>query len=455
MRLMARSLGWTGFLVVSLAVSLAAAEPSALKEAAQEPFQKGLVAAEQQDWPLALRYFLEAQKAEPDAQQIWFNLGLTSSKLPEHELRALAWFKAYILAEPQAANAPAIRAEIARLEVTYESRLGKIIDALQAVAKLRLSQGKKDEISAVLEHQGLASTPTYARRSGVILAAARNYLGDIPGGLKTFRITQGKDWNAASCVDDFVEKPFVESRAAAGIAPPPQLPSRCLGASAASWLLDEGDLKNALRVAEATGALGSYRDALACKAIEQNDAPMLRVILAKAQAAIPKNDFDDYYQISLAHLFLLAADDRRAGAMAAGIVTKKKTDKPDFPVSWVDSELIGVLVATGQDMARFELNSYGAMMADQYRSGKWKLRDLCDHLPNAWWGKDRTRYLIRRGLEGASPGYDETQLSEKLRQNRDILGGPNASAAADQLFNLSSMIASLAAAYRKVHGPYH
>jgi hypothetical protein len=53
----------------------------------------GLAAAQQQDWKLAIRYFLDAQKIDPDASQVWFNLGLASSKLPDHEFRAIAWFK--------------------------------------------------------------------------------------------------------------------------------------------------------------------------------------------------------------------------------------------------------------------------------------------------------------------------------------------------------------------------
>ena len=53
-----------------------------LQKAAKEPFQRGLVAAQQQDWKLAIRYFTDAQKADPDAPEILFNLGLASSKLP-------------------------------------------------------------------------------------------------------------------------------------------------------------------------------------------------------------------------------------------------------------------------------------------------------------------------------------------------------------------------------------
>src|SRR5215471_18436290 len=91
--------------LISLAAALTVgpqvqAENGNLNPASQTAMERGIAAARQQDYKLAYRYFLEAQKADPDAPQIWFNLGLAASKLPGYELRALAWFQAYLLAVP-------------------------------------------------------------------------------------------------------------------------------------------------------------------------------------------------------------------------------------------------------------------------------------------------------------------------------------------------------------------
>src|SRR5690348_16990201 len=71
-----------------------------LPPGAQEAFDKGVMAAKQQEWEIAIQSFQEARKTAPDAPELFYNLGLAESKLPGRELRAIAWLGAYQAASP-------------------------------------------------------------------------------------------------------------------------------------------------------------------------------------------------------------------------------------------------------------------------------------------------------------------------------------------------------------------
>ena len=167
-----------------LAPAIATAQSASLSPQAQNAFDRGLAAAQQQDWQLAVRYFLDAQQADPDESQIWFNLGLASAKLPGHEFRAIAWFKAYLLANPNANNAPAIRSQVRQLEVALESRLSKIVDALEPIIKLIIDNDKGVLEMTTAQNKRKMAMPFYVRDGGMIVAM-RWYLGDVAGAKKT------------------------------------------------------------------------------------------------------------------------------------------------------------------------------------------------------------------------------------------------------------------------------
>lgn len=101
---------------------------------AQASFDKGVIAAKQQDYLLAIRYFQEARKVAPDAPELFYNLGLAESKIPGRELRSMAWFGAYLAADPNAPNAAAIKNAINELEVKSQSNIRHYIDALKVIA---------------------------------------------------------------------------------------------------------------------------------------------------------------------------------------------------------------------------------------------------------------------------------------------------------------------------------
>jgi len=125
-------LGLAGF----SARAIRAAEPASttLSSDARQAMKKGLIAAEQQEWNLAIRYFEEARKATPSAPEIFFNLGLAESKVPGRELRSIAWFNAYLAAGPDAANAPAVRDVTDQLEVKVEGAVDRILRQAKQVA---------------------------------------------------------------------------------------------------------------------------------------------------------------------------------------------------------------------------------------------------------------------------------------------------------------------------------
>ena len=97
---------------------------------AQAAVNKGLLAAKAQEWKIAIQNFQEARKTAPTAPEIFGYLGLAESKIPGRELRAIAWFEAYLNAAPQADNAAAVRNQIASLELKAQANASHLIDML-------------------------------------------------------------------------------------------------------------------------------------------------------------------------------------------------------------------------------------------------------------------------------------------------------------------------------------
>ena len=125
---------FTFITLVTTSFNVSAATPPPLPPAAQEAFDKGLRAARQQEWKLAIRYLDEARKAAPNDPAIYFNLALAEGKLPGREWRAIAWFQTYLSLSPEANNAAAVRSQISDLELRGEANVGRIIDMAKELA---------------------------------------------------------------------------------------------------------------------------------------------------------------------------------------------------------------------------------------------------------------------------------------------------------------------------------
>jgi tetratricopeptide (TPR) repeat protein len=138
----------------------------ALPPEAQEPFNLGLAAVEQNQWDSAVGYFSEAQKAAPKNPRVMYNLGLAHSKAG-HLLAGMAWLHAYLAASPSAANAEAVRMEIARLQVANDMRAGKVAQQALTIA------------------QQISSEHSFQREMALETAIrAQAYAGDIYGALR-------------------------------------------------------------------------------------------------------------------------------------------------------------------------------------------------------------------------------------------------------------------------------
>jgi tetratricopeptide (TPR) repeat protein len=138
-----------GLVVLTLAQPFAGqaqtAAPPPLPPAAQQALDKGIIAAKVPDYPLAIRFFEAARKIAPEAPVIYLNLGIAESKIPGRELRAIAWFGAYLAASPDAPNAAAVKEQIAVLDVRHQSNLSRLLETVQkAVSKIPGRRGIND-----------------------------------------------------------------------------------------------------------------------------------------------------------------------------------------------------------------------------------------------------------------------------------------------------------------------
>src|ERR1700686_1711805 len=113
----------------------------------QEVLNNGVIAAKQRDYLLAIRLFQDARKIAPDASEIYYNLGLAESKIPGRELRAIAWFSAYLAANPNAPNAAAVNDFVAGLHIKNQGNLNRLITIVQDAAG-KADRGSSDEFNA-------------------------------------------------------------------------------------------------------------------------------------------------------------------------------------------------------------------------------------------------------------------------------------------------------------------
>jgi tetratricopeptide (TPR) repeat protein len=98
---------------------------------AQAAVDRGVIAAKEQEWDIAIQSFQEARKTAPNAPEVFYNLGLAESKIPGRELRAIAWFGAYLAVAPHASNVATVKSFIADLQSKSQENSYRIVQALQ------------------------------------------------------------------------------------------------------------------------------------------------------------------------------------------------------------------------------------------------------------------------------------------------------------------------------------
>lgn len=136
------------------------AQAPALPDAAQLAFERGLAAAQQQDWKLAVQYFTQAERSAGGPgdsgkfPQLLFNLGLAHARAG-NDLPAMAWLMAYLDAVPSASNAAQVRAEIVRLDVAVESKIRKILQEAAAIARRLPEMDRRLRLSSIAQAQSM------------------------------------------------------------------------------------------------------------------------------------------------------------------------------------------------------------------------------------------------------------------------------------------------------------
>jgi len=90
------------------------ASPSSLvlSSEAQHEFNAGLDSVTKHEFNVAVAHFEKARLLEPTDPSVRFNLALAESKIPGHEIRAIAWFESYLDAYPYATNSAQVEREI-------------------------------------------------------------------------------------------------------------------------------------------------------------------------------------------------------------------------------------------------------------------------------------------------------------------------------------------------------
>jgi hypothetical protein len=119
----------------TLAQTSAPVPPSApLTPEGQQAVREGDIAAQQQNYELAIRHFQDARTLAPGNPDVYKDLASAESKIPGHELRAAAWFGAYLAANPNAQDAAEVKEQIATLEAKSRSEISRLIASMQDAA---------------------------------------------------------------------------------------------------------------------------------------------------------------------------------------------------------------------------------------------------------------------------------------------------------------------------------
>jgi len=183
-----------------------------LPPAAQEALDRGITAGKRGDYSLALQHISQANSlavaSGSFSREIYFNLGIAESKLPGRELRAVAWFGAYLTVDPYAPapNQPAVLERMKLLHVKDKTNTGLWIKAAQEAAGKLPSEAqgaarrqvvslwlKNGDISGAQRVAALLSKASVERSAAYgEIREAQLKVGDISGAEKTAALVQDK-----------------------------------------------------------------------------------------------------------------------------------------------------------------------------------------------------------------------------------------------------------------------
>jgi len=104
---------------------------------------KAKAAAQQKNWAQAITYLTRAQNRAYLSPQIMFNLATAHSQVGNEVLASL-WFRTYLAAAPDAANAGQVGAEIERLEKESEIKMQRLYQQAEQLADQLPVQGDSE-----------------------------------------------------------------------------------------------------------------------------------------------------------------------------------------------------------------------------------------------------------------------------------------------------------------------
>lgn len=132
----------------------ARAAADGLTPEARTALARGVDAARQKQWLIALSNFEAAFKLAPGAPEVLFNLALLNDRIGERELRSTAWYRAYLAAAPDAGNRADVEARIKALEESARAGARRLIEkAIAANAALPV-RSRTGVLQSILMAQG-------------------------------------------------------------------------------------------------------------------------------------------------------------------------------------------------------------------------------------------------------------------------------------------------------------
>lgn len=203
------------FVVATMAaVNFCLASEATRSPQAQEALARGFAMAQQQQWPLAIRYFRTAQSHAPTDGAVLFNLALAHDKAGGHDMVASAWYQAFLAAEPTAKSAPQVRKRLVDIEVASEIQIqrllttanqavGQISDRAQAAPALdRIARAEAEAGDLVAAQRTVARIGDDSRASWALaqIAAAQAH-GNSPARAlaqaRAVKVTSAQSWALA------------------------------------------------------------------------------------------------------------------------------------------------------------------------------------------------------------------------------------------------------------------
>lgn len=157
-------------------------ETAELPPRAETARRKGLEAASRGDWPAAVAAFKEALQFAHAAPSLMFNLALALQQ-GGWPMPAAVWYRAYVSAMPEAANAEAVRSEIRKLVSQTEDRVFALLTEAEgladklsatpaAVAAMSLRQAALEDIASYAYTVGLAERGDHLLQKAAALPGA-------------------------------------------------------------------------------------------------------------------------------------------------------------------------------------------------------------------------------------------------------------------------------------------